>query len=71
MSRGEFVGLCYVCGIRCGHTYCREHKWCAEYLGMPYRKDNADDPYERIAHLEKRLEGWRNVAKRKEWREAA
>lgn len=39
MNRGRFTGLCYICGEFCGRTYCNEHKWCADYLPLPDRRD--------------------------------
>lgn len=34
-----FTGLCYVCGVWCDATYCREHQELADTLAVPYRRE--------------------------------
>lgn len=71
MSRGQFTGLCYLCGIPCGNTYCAEHKWAAQHLDMPYRRDALPAPtLEEVGELvqlltssERKLNAWRRRAR--------
>lgn len=65
-----FTGLCYVCGVQCGHTYCHEHKHLARFMAMPYRPDRLmptvqlaemDKALRTIEDQRRRLDAWRNL----------
>lgn len=63
-GRGVFIGRCYICGEYCGFTYCHEHKWCAQYLGLPYRRDVAEPILDkRIEELMRAVERQAEVIK--------
>lgn len=72
LSRGVFAGLCYVCGVQCGHTYCHEHKHLARFMAMPYRPDRPnmtetvpiaemDRALRTLEDQQRRLDAWRRL----------